>query len=154
MVGVRVVASTFYALQDTRTPVRVGVATLFVNLALSLALMGPLAHAGLALANACASMANFGALFFLLRRRLGRIETGRIARSLLRTAAAATLMGLAGWSLLRGPLWEAGGQTALKALFFAGTAALCLAIYFGASKLFGSEELGTVISLARRRVNR
>ena len=129
-------------------------ATMLVNLALSLALMGPLAHAGLALANACASMANFAALFFLLRRRLGRIEAGRIVRSLLRTAAAAALMGLAGWALLRGPLWEAGGHTALKSALFAGTAALCVGVYLGVSRLLGSEELGAVLALARRRVNR
>ena len=154
VVGVRVVASTFYALQDTRTPVRVGAAAIAVNLALSLALMGPLAHAGLALANACASMVNFATLFFLLRRRLGRLETGRIVRSLLRTAAAAALMGLVGWLLLRGHLWEAGGRTALKTALFSGTAVLCVAVYCGASRLLGSEELGTVLALARRRVNR
>jgi putative peptidoglycan lipid II flippase len=154
VVGIRVVTATFYALQDTRTPVRVGMATMVVNLALSLALMGPLAHAGLALANACASMVNFTVLFFLLRRRLGRVETGRIFRSLLRTTAAAALMGLAGWALLRGQLWEAGGHSALKALVFAGTASICVAVYLGSSRLLGSEELGTVLALARRRVNR
>jgi putative peptidoglycan lipid II flippase len=74
LVGVRVVTATFYALEDTRTPVRIGAAAVLVNLGLSLALMGPLGHAGLALATACASMANFAALFLLLRRRLGRLE--------------------------------------------------------------------------------
>jgi putative peptidoglycan lipid II flippase len=151
IVGVRVVTATFYSLQDTRTPVRVGMATVLVNLALSLALMGPLAHAGLALANACASMANFAALFLLLRRRLGRLETARIVRSLLRAVSAAALMGLAGWALLRGPLWEAGGHTALKAGLFAGAAALCVGVYLGTSRLLGSEELGVVLALARRR---
>ena len=63
-------------------------------------------------------------------------------------------MGLAGWALLRGPLWEAGGHTALKTALFAATAALCLAVYIGASRLLGSEELGAVLALARRRVNR
>ena len=154
VVGVRVVAATFYAMQDTRTPVRVGIAAMAVNLGLSLALMGPLAHAGLALANACASMVNFTVLFLLLRRRLGRIEAGRIVRSLLRTPAAAVLMGLTGWALLRGQLWQAGGHTALKAALFTGTATLCIAIYFGASKLLGSEELRAVIALARNRVTR
>jgi putative peptidoglycan lipid II flippase len=154
IVGVRVVTATFYSLQDTRTPVRVGMAAVFVNLALSLALMGPLAHAGLALANACASMANFAALFLLLRRRLGRLETARTVRSLLRAGASAALMGFAGWALLRGPLWEAGGHTALKAGLFAATAALCVGIYLGASRLLGSEELGAVLALARRRAGR
>jgi putative peptidoglycan lipid II flippase len=154
LVGVRVVTATFYALQETRLPVRVGAAAIAVNLALSVALMGPLAHAGLALANACASMANFAALFLLLRRRLGRLETGRIARSLLRAVAAAALMGLAGWALLHGPLWQGGGHTALKAALFAGAAALCIAIYLGASRLLGSEELGAALALLRRRAGR
>ena len=154
MVGVRVVTATFYSLQETRMPVRVGVGAMVVNLALSVALMGPMAHAGLALANACASMANFTALFLLLRRRLGRLETSRIARSLLRAVAAATLMGLAGWALLRGPLWEAGGHTALKAGLFAGAAALCVGVYLGTSRLLGSEEFGAVLALARRRAGR
>jgi len=154
MVGVRVVTATFYSLQETRMPVRVGVGAMVVNLALSVALMGPMAHAGLALANACASMANFTALFLLLRRRLGRLETSRIARSLLRAVAAAALMGLAGWALLRGPLWEAGGHTALKAGLFAGVSALCVGVYLGTSRLLGSEELGAVLALARRRAGR
>jgi putative peptidoglycan lipid II flippase len=154
IVGVRIVTATFYSLQDTRTPVKIGVAAVLVNLGLSLALMGPLAHAGLALANACASMVNFAALFLLLRRRLGRLETARIARSLLRAVAAAALMGLAGWALLRGPLWEAGGHTALKAGLFAGAAALCVGVYLVTSRLLGSEELGAVLALARRRGGR
>jgi putative peptidoglycan lipid II flippase len=154
MVGVRIVTATFYALQETRMPVRVGIGAVIVNIALSIALMGPLAHAGLALANACASMANFAALFLLLRRRLGRVDAGRILRSLARTSVAASLMGLAGWALLRGSLWEAGGHTALKAGLFAATTALCLAIYAGAARLLGSEELGAAAALLRRRVNR
>jgi putative peptidoglycan lipid II flippase len=153
LVGVRVVSATFYALQDTRTPVRVGIGAIAVNLALSVALMGPLAHAGLALANACASMANFAALFFLLRRRLGRLETGRIGRSLLRTGAASAAMGAAGWWLLRGGPWSTGGHAALKAGLLAGTMALCVAIYAGASRLLGSEELATVLALARRKAD-
>jgi len=151
VVGVRVITATFYALEDTRTPLGVGLATLLLNLALSLVLMGPLAHAGLALANACASMANFAALFLLLRARLGRLETGRIVRSLLRTAVAAALMGCAGWALLRGPIWAAGGHTALKAGLFAGTAALCVGVYVGVSRLLGSEELDATIALLRGR---
>jgi putative peptidoglycan lipid II flippase len=154
LVGVRVVTATFYALQETRLPVRVGAGAIAVNLALSVALMGPLAHAGLALANACASMVNFVALFLLLRRRLGRLEGARIARSLLRAVAAAALMGFAGWILLRGTVWQTGGHTALKAGLFAGVAALCGGVYLGASRLLGSEELGAVLALARRRAGR
>jgi putative peptidoglycan lipid II flippase len=44
----RVVAPTFYALQDTRTPVWIAFWTLLVNAGLGLLLMGPLRHTGLA----------------------------------------------------------------------------------------------------------
>ncbi|HEY5997985.1 MAG TPA: murein biosynthesis integral membrane protein MurJ [bacterium] len=154
MVGVRVVTATFYALQDTRTPVRVGVAAVAVNLGLSLALMKPLGHAGLALATACASMANFAVLFALLRRRVGRLETGRIARSLARTVAASAALGLAGWALLRGDLWTAGGHTALKSAVFAGAAAVAVGVYLGAARLLGSEELTAVLALVRRKTGK
>ncbi|HWR96998.1 MAG TPA: hypothetical protein VN317_01105, partial [Candidatus Methanoperedens sp.] len=102
----------------------------------------------------CASMANFGTLFFLLRRRLGRPETGRIARSLARTLAASALLGLAGWALLRGEIWTAGGHTGLKAALFAGAAAVAVAVYFGASRALGSEELGAVLALVRGKTGR
>ncbi len=64
MVGVRVIAATFYSMQDTRTPVMTAAATMVINVLLSLLLMGPLKHAGLAFANALAAMCNFTMLFF------------------------------------------------------------------------------------------
>jgi putative peptidoglycan lipid II flippase len=154
VVGVRVVAASFYALQDTRTPVLAAAAAVAVNLGLSAALMGPMRHEGLALANACASAANFGLLFLLLRRRLGRVDGGRIVRSFARSAAAAAAMGLLGWALLRQPLWLEPGRTGLKAALFAGTALLCLAVYAGASALLGSEEWAGLRQMAGARLRR
>ena len=58
-VGVRVVVATFYSMQNTRTPVTVAACALGANIVLSLALMGPMQHNGLALANALSSMINF-----------------------------------------------------------------------------------------------
>ena len=59
----------FYALQDTRTPVLVTVATVAVNIIASLLFIGPLLHAGLALANSLAALFNAGVLLWLLHRR-------------------------------------------------------------------------------------
>ncbi|HYT89611.1 MAG TPA: murein biosynthesis integral membrane protein MurJ, partial [Gemmataceae bacterium] len=56
--GVRIVVSAFYSLQDTRTPVLVAALALGANVALSLLLMGPLAHAGLALATSLSAILN------------------------------------------------------------------------------------------------
>ena len=60
-------------------------------------------------------------------------------------------MGLPAGRCCAAPLWAAGGHTALKAALFAATAALCVAVYLGASRLLGSEELSAMVALARSR---
>jgi len=54
--AVRIVVSTFYAMQDTRTPVISATISIAANILLGVALMGPMRHCGLALATALSSM--------------------------------------------------------------------------------------------------
>jgi putative peptidoglycan lipid II flippase len=65
---VKVLASGFFARQDTRTPVRAGIAAMAGNMGLNLVLVVPLAHAGLALATSLAAYLNAGLLYLALRR--------------------------------------------------------------------------------------
>jgi putative peptidoglycan lipid II flippase len=65
---IKVLAPGYFARQDTRTPVRVGIIALVANLILNLALVVPLAHAGLALATSLAAFLNAGLLYRGLRR--------------------------------------------------------------------------------------
>jgi putative peptidoglycan lipid II flippase len=64
---IKVLAPGFYARQDTKTPMRVGVVSLVVNIILSLLLVIPLKHVGLALAISISAFVNAGMLFFKLR---------------------------------------------------------------------------------------
>ncbi len=66
---VKVLAPGFYARHDTKTPVRVGVIAMLGNILLSLALVVPLAHVGLALAISVSAFINAGLLFRLLIRQ-------------------------------------------------------------------------------------
>lgn len=66
---VKVLSTGFYARQDVRTPVKLGIITVVVNIVLNAALVYPLAHAGLALAASIASWVNVGLLFFFLYRQ-------------------------------------------------------------------------------------
>ena len=66
---IKVFASGYFSRQDTRTPVKVGVIAMVSNIALSLLLITPLVHAGLALATSLASFVNAGLLFYFLRKR-------------------------------------------------------------------------------------
>jgi putative peptidoglycan lipid II flippase len=153
-VGVRVVTATFYSLQDTRTPVKAAAVALAANILLSLMLMGPMKHSGLAFANALASMLNFLMLFALLRRKLGRLQTRKIIASLTRTGAASIVMGLLSWSMLRGDLWTGPGNVLLKAGHLTGAIVFSVLCYIFVTRVLGSEELGFVLGLIRRRFKR
>ena len=64
---IKVLAPGFYARQDTRTPVRIGIIAMVSNMGLNLLLIWPLAHAGLALATTLAACLNAGLLYRNLR---------------------------------------------------------------------------------------
>ena len=61
-VAVKVLATGYFSRQDTRTPVRAGVVAMLSNIVLNLALVVPLAHAGLALATTLSAFLNAGLL--------------------------------------------------------------------------------------------
>lgn len=66
---VKVLAPAFFARGDTSMPVKIGMSSVALNLALNLAFMFPLAHVGPALATSLAAICNvFGLGFVLLRR--------------------------------------------------------------------------------------
>lgn len=65
---VKVLASGFYSRQNIKTPVRVGVIALIINVVLNCLLFIPLQHSGIALATALSSTVNAGLLFYKLRK--------------------------------------------------------------------------------------
>lgn len=65
---IKVLASGFYSRQDTRTPVKIAVIAMVTNIVLNLALIVPLAHAGLALATSLAALLNASLLYLGLRK--------------------------------------------------------------------------------------
>lgn len=66
---VKILAAGFYARQDIKTPVKVGVIAMVANTLFCAVLVGFLAHAGLTLASTIAGYVNCGVLLFLLVRR-------------------------------------------------------------------------------------
>lgn len=79
--AVRVLVPVYYSLGMTRIPVTISFVTIAVNIVLNIALMHPLQHRGLALATSISSMLNFTLLFEMLRRKIGPMGGGVLARS-------------------------------------------------------------------------
>jgi putative peptidoglycan lipid II flippase len=100
--AIKVLVPGFYSRLDMKTPVRIAVVALLINLVLSLVLMFPLGHGGLALATAIATTANAGLLLReLIRQRLYRPSAG-LGRISAQAATASLVMGLLLW-LASGP---------------------------------------------------
>ena len=95
---IKVLAPGFYARQDTRTPVRIGVIAMVANMGLNLALIFPLQHAGLALATSLSAYLNAYLLYRNLRQEQAYSPASGWPRLILQVAGAALLMaGLLVW---------------------------------------------------------
>ena len=97
-VAVKVLAAGFHARQQMRTPVRIAVVAMIANVVLNVLLVGPFAHAGLALASSLAAWLNAGLLLRSLRGEgcfRPQPGWGKLLAQVL--AAAAVLAALLGW---------------------------------------------------------
>jgi putative peptidoglycan lipid II flippase len=149
--AVRLFATAFYAEQDTRTPVRVAVGALVLNVALGIGLAWLLGTPGIALATALAAIANAAALGAILRRRLGALSRGSAASDTARMLAAALAAGALAalpyvWMLGRWPAWDLSERLLGAFGLYAGIGLT----YYLVARALGIDELGGI----RRRLTR
>ncbi len=102
---VKILVPGFTSRQDMRTPVRFGVVAMLANIVLNIALVFPLAHAGLALATSIAAFLNVGLLLHkLLRDETYRPEPGWLP-FLFRILIANVVMGYLLYYGVDGAAW-------------------------------------------------
>ena len=154
--GVRIIAQAFYALQDTKTPVKSAVLALCANILFSAIFIAwtPLQHGGLALATSLAAMINIGMLTVQLRKKIGRMDGSRILRSLLKIIPASICMGVIGWWVSTQSVWEGVGNTAYKAELLIGGMAASLFFYIFVMWMLRSEELKFMWGMVRNKRQR
>ena len=94
---IKVLAPGYYARQDTKTPVKIGVIAMVSNMVLNLLLIWSLAHAGLALATSLSAYLNAGLLLIGLQRAgVYTPEAGWFALW-IKVAAGCITMGVVLW---------------------------------------------------------
>lgn len=131
---VKVLAPGFYARQDTRTPVRIGMIAMAVNIVLSLLLVSVLRHTGLALAISIAAFVNAVLLYRWLRRHDVYAPESGWFRFFLQVLAASGAMGLLlYWAAGDLGAWLAAGAAQrarhLAALVVSGAGVYLLMLY-------------------------
>jgi putative peptidoglycan lipid II flippase len=148
--AVRIVVSTFYALQDTKTPVKMATVSIFTNILLGIILMGPMLHSGLALATSLSSMLNLGLLFWGLRRKLGSFGWQAITASAFRSLMCSLGMGVTVWTVA-GLIIPSENQTLTGLLGgLLGSIASGLIFYGFLSHFLNSRDFKKVRRLIRR----
>lgn len=134
---VKVLAPAFFARQDTKTPVKIAIAAMAINLGVTLLLMRPLAHIGVAIALSVAGWTQALTLLFLLARR-GHFRLDRRARGNLPRIAAASLgMGAALVALRIVLAPTLAGPTLLRLAALFGLIAAGVLIFAGLILAFG-----------------
>ena len=149
--AVRIVVSLFYALQDTKTPVKMAIISIIVNVVLGIALMGPLKHGGLALATSLASIVNLLLLTWALRRKIGMLGWRSMMVSAGRSLAISLVMGAAVWGMSVMIIPRSGHSFLQLLLGMTGTIAAGVGLYVFLGVVSGSPELGRLVKALRRR---
>jgi putative peptidoglycan lipid II flippase len=100
--AVRQTVPALYALGDTKTPVVISAIDLTVFIALALGLRGPMGQAGISVAVAGSSAVQMALLLVALKRKLGAVRLGDVARSSARTLAVSLVAGAGATALAWG----------------------------------------------------
>jgi putative peptidoglycan lipid II flippase len=144
---IKVLATGYYARQDTKGPVRVAMRSLGLTMVLNLVVLAglwftghlksPGAHSLLALTNGVGAMLNAGLLYVGLAR-MGIIQPGHVMRGLLvriviATSAMAALLAWLGGDLA---FWLAS-HTVVRVMRLSGLIAAGIVVYFGVLWLLG-----------------
>jgi putative peptidoglycan lipid II flippase len=149
--AVRILIYTFYALQDTRTPVQMAIVAIIANVVLGVVLMKPMKHNGLALALSLASVLHLGLLTAALRRKMGALGWRQIARSVTRSGVCAALMGLSVWWLAQ---WAIPHGAAGRGELTIGVALCAIAgvvVFIGLAMVLKAPELDVVKQIVSKR---
>ena len=151
--AIKILAPCFYALGMPKTPLRISLIGIAVNLALNLAniRLFHLGHAGLALTTSCVALVNVAQLYIALRRRVDLGAFASLFSFLSRCVVAAAVCGAVAWGL-----YHVAGTFTASRLLRAGALGCAIAAggagYFLAARLLGLEESHQAWRMIARRL--
>ncbi len=148
----RITTQASYSMKDTKTPVKTATLALVINIVLGYILMNTgLRHAGLTLANSISAMVQCFILLFVVSRRSGGINMGRLFHSVLRFILSSAVMAVAVVYLSHLANWSDDSF-----LHRAGVMALMVAaggaVYFIMNLILGTREMVFFMDRLRARL--
>jgi len=155
--ALKVLVNAFYAVDRRKTPMVVSFIAVVLNLILNWIFTFHLdwGHRGLAFSTACIATTNFVLLYLLMRRHLGRLDSGLMLHLLLRLVPACAVLAAVCWAGMHYLLFNWATEA-----FFPKAGALALVIAGGAAAFFvcatalGISELREIAQAVKRRLAR
>jgi len=151
--AIRVLTPCFYALNRPKTPMRITLAGIGVNLLLNLLniTLFHLGHAGLALATSCVALANFTQLSAALSRQVNFGGLAEWADFIARVLVAASACGAVAWGLHRLADARLHGFV-LHAVALVAAIGVAVLIYGAIAYALRITEVFDAVALLRRRL--
>jgi len=150
--SVRVIAPVFYSFGDTKTPVKVSVLAVAVNIILNLSLMRPLGFKGLALATSLSALVNMFVLMSFLRSRIGPLDLSDLSSHFLKMLGCSAFMGAVLWAFQKAvPLSLESAPLLNKVLYLLTLFLLAAGSYVLASLFLKIKELSLVVGIIRKK---
>ncbi|MFZ3171200.1 MAG: murein biosynthesis integral membrane protein MurJ [Carboxydocellales bacterium] len=153
--AVFVIVRGFYAIQDTTTPLKIGLLTIAANYILNHLFIRYLEARGLALAYSLTGFLDMIALLYLLRRKIGPIGMRKVINSVLKILVAASAMGVCAYFMAY--YWEVFIPVNQKILQLAEIGiiiSVAVGIYLVIARMFKMEELDMVLGVFLKKFKR
>jgi putative peptidoglycan lipid II flippase len=147
---VKIIVPAFYALEDTRTPVKIAFIAMLLNIGLNFMFIRTLRNGGPALATSLSAFFNSISLMIIFCRRYGSFGVRGILQSIGKFIGGSIALGAVVYVVIHWPGFYAG-HLSQKVLALGVAIAGAMATYFAAARLLQSPELAEL--RAARRTN-
>ena len=150
------VARVFYALEDTKTPLFVSLASIILNISISIPLSRMYGVAGLGLALSITGFAELIILLALLRRKIGDYGLSSIFKSALKITTASLAMSTVMYLMVRYlfPLNKSDIGFSQLAPQFTLICLVGLILFYISARSLGVPEIQTVTKIVRKNINK
>ncbi len=150
------VARIFYSLEDTKTPLFVSMASIALNIALSIPLSKIYGVAGLGLALSISGLLEIIILFVLLKRKMGDFGVKSISKSAFKIITASFMMTAVMYLMVKYwfPLYKNNTGFMQLAPQFVFICIIGIGIYFVTAKMMRVKEVHAVSKIVKRNINK
>ena len=146
---VKVLAPGFFAREDTKTPIRIGIFAMVLNIVLIIVLMPQFGHLGIAAATSTSVWVNAFLLGYLLRKRGDLTFDDRLLKRVPRILITSALMGAALWFAID-MFWQNDATSITRILIMAACVCGGITVYALSAQLLGATSFSELKATLKR----